>query len=844
MLTLANRLLDFHLDPRTGYWHLAPHGHAWPRLEEARLGAIYSTTLDDKPHTVYWDGELVGAEVETLSGVPTAHGPAAGLRVRARTGPAPAEAPLTVTLTFLLPEDRPFLLWQVVARNAGAQPMHLEVIDLLRIGPRFQARSGRGDVWHRARTFFRRETLEDPHPHGPAGALRLAPPDSAPPGELAFFSNGYQSWSFAGALHADDHQPSSIFGALGEPKALNLLTPQFRRRGRFSSDMFGVLADRTRGRGVVAGFTSQREQFSAVEVLLDPAAPSLRLTAQCDQVALAPGAARATDWAYVQLCDLAGSETLAEYAAAAARENEARVPAATPVGWCSWYHYFDRVTEADVLANLQAIGQTRASLPLDFVQIDDGFQAQVGDWFETKPTFGHGLRWLAAEITRQGHAPGLWLAPYMVRSDARLVREHPDWFLRHPNGRRVNAGFNWGRWCYGLDPTHPAVREHVRRLITTAVQEWGFPYLKLDFLYAAALPAQRYDPTLTRAQAMRQALTDIREAAGPDVFLLGCGCPLGSAVGVVDGMRVSTDVAPDWDPQLITPRLAPLLYREMDFVGVRNALRNTINRAPLHGRWWLNDPDCLLVRDHDTRLTEPEIRSLATVIGLSGGMFLVSDDMRRLAPDRLRYVAALLPVLGASATAPGWLDSDMPDLFVLPRPGVGDLGPWAVAGLFNWANAPAGRAASLRDLGLDPAADYWVADFWEGGHRRVGAGEPLRLTGLPAHGAHLVAVRPVRPGVPDLVASSFHFSQGGEVARWAAGPGRLEATLDLGRVAEGEWRLALPAAPTRVLLDNQPLAAADLGPGVYGLRFTVNRQAQLVVEWGRMERRGPQTGHN
>ena len=173
----------------------------------------------------------------------------------------------------------------------------------------------------------------------------------------------------------------------------------------------------------------------------------------------------------------------------------------------------------------------------------------------------------------------------------------------------------------------------------------------------------------------------------------------------------------------------------------------------------------------------------------------------------------------------------MPDVFVLRRPGFDDLGPWTVAGLFNWTGDAQDRELDRQALGLDPAADYWVSEFWDGEHRRLGAGEPLRLTALPPHGAHLLALRPVRPGVPELVASSFHFSQGGEVTRWVAGPGRLEATIDLGRVAEGEWRLALPGAPTAVLLDNQPLAATDLGQGVYSLRLAVNRQAPLTVLW-------------
>jgi alpha-galactosidase len=73
------------------------------------------------------------------------------------------------------------------------------------------------------------------------------------------------------------------------------------------------------------------------------------------------------------------------------------------------------------------------------VQVDDGFQAQVGDWFATKPTFPHGLRWLAEQVRARGQTPGLWLAPYMVRSVAQLLREHPDWFLRGPRGRHAGG---------------------------------------------------------------------------------------------------------------------------------------------------------------------------------------------------------------------------------------------------------------------------------------------------------------------------------------------------------------------------------------------------------------------
>jgi alpha-galactosidase len=35
-------------------------------------------------------------------------------------------------------------------------------------------------------------------------------------------------------------------------------------------------------------------------------------------------------------------------------------------------------------------------------------------------------------------------------------------------------------------------------------------------------------------------------------------------------------------------------------------VRNTINRMPMHGRWWINDPDCMLLRE-TTSFTPAEI---------------------------------------------------------------------------------------------------------------------------------------------------------------------------------------------------------------------------------------------
>ena len=61
--------------------------------------------------------------------------------------------------------------------------------------------------------------------------------------------------------------------------------------------------------------------------------------------------------------------------AAAAGVGPLRPP---PTAWCSWYHYFERVTQDDIEENLRAIDDL--GLDIDVVQIDDGYQAEIGDW--------------------------------------------------------------------------------------------------------------------------------------------------------------------------------------------------------------------------------------------------------------------------------------------------------------------------------------------------------------------------------------------------------------------------------------------------------------------------------
>lgn len=49
---------------------------------------------------------------------------------------------------------------------------------------------------------------------------------------------------------------------------------------------------------------------------------------------------------------------------------------------------------------------------------------------------------------------------------------------------------------------------------------------------------------------MHRAVKLIRDTAGKDIFIVGCGFPLGTAIGYVNAMRIGADVDKRWFPFL------------------------------------------------------------------------------------------------------------------------------------------------------------------------------------------------------------------------------------------------------------------------------------------------------
>lgn len=789
-IILANRHLALTVDMARGHYTLTSSIDELPARLDARTDMVYRPT-GARPRSA-WPGRVTHWRHQAIQDV---HGN--GLQVCFELTPLTRH--LGVQLQAQIYDHQPFVALRLVVSNHSAHPIAIESFSPVQALPRDR------------------------------GGVRLG----APGIPLSFFKNGYQAWSFAGALQADQTDVTTRLGPLSGPQLLNPLTPRSTQRGVFGSEMFALLGNVASGVGLVTGQLTSADQFTAIGTDCRREQAALQVICQADGVRLAPGEQMASEWVYLQIVDLRDDDPLADYAVAVGRQMRARVPAQVKTGWCSWYYFFQNVREEDFIANLDHLAQLQDELPLQVVQLDDGYQTDVGDWLSINDKFPHGLTWLSQQVKARGLTPGLWLAPFIVKPTARMEDEHPDWLLKDKRGRPVSSGYNWWQWTHALDMTHPGAQDYVRQVIETAVREWGFPYLKLDFLYAAALPARRYDSRTTRAQALRQGLELIRAAAGDETFLLGCGCPLGPGIGIFDANRIGPDVAPTWRPRVFGTQI--FFGQEPGLPAARNAIRNTLARSALHGRWWHNDPDCLLARSEpagkdEVGLTENEVCSLASIIGLSGGLVLSSDNLPALPPERRRYLTALLPALGQSAAPLDLLHSDLPDVYVLRMQREWD--EWVVVGLFNWADHPRRLALNLARLRLPAAPIYHAFDFWNERYYRVSGGQ-LVFDNVPPHGCHVVALRPAL-NKPQLIATTFHITMGGEITRFesslAENTGRL--TLDLGRTARGEVWLNLPGVrQARATCNAQPAPITSNLPGIWIVEANIISHGNIVVTW-------------
>jgi hypothetical protein len=522
------------------------------------------------------------------------------------------------------------------------------------------------------------------------------------------------------------------------------------------SYMWLAVADPQNRSGVVAGWLTSERGSGVVFTGVDQG--RVRLDAQIDygRLRLAAGQSETLE-TFALGCFEEARTGLEGWADAVARVYNIHLPP-QPVGYCTWYHAGasdeKRLAQQSTFAakHLKPFG-------LSFIQIDDGWQEGIKkngprkNFTSHRPTgpYPSGMKAAADDIKARGFVPGIWFMPFAGTFDDPWFNEHQDWFVK----RLGNGGpfdVNWGGTS--LDMTHPGARAYLREMVERLAHNWGYRYFKMDGLWTGSATEMRYindaykedqignavfhNPDKTNVEALRDGLKLVREAAGRDVFFLGCCAPqnmrsYGAAFGLLDAMRIGPDNKPQWPNLLRGP-----IY------GSRN--------YHLHGRIWYNDPDPVYVR---TTLPLSDARLICSWITLSGQLSVSSDAYAELPTERLDLLKRTMPAHGLRPRPVDLFEEPVPRIWLLTDDRRGPRRD--VIGLFNWGAEEVLLQFSLDQLGLSGQTEYVAFDYWS--NKALPPFKDQLQHTLPPRSCAIWAVRAVAEH-PLLLGTSRHITQG------------------------------------------------------------------------------------
>ncbi len=408
-------------------------------------------------------------------------------------------------------------------------------------------------------------------------------------------------------------------------------------------------------------------------------------------------------------------------------------------------------------------------------------------WLETNERFPSGHAGVAQKVRRAGMSPGVWTSCCLVNEE--IAHSQPDILVKDDWGRPIK-----GDWIgYILDCLPATLAKHVLPCYR-GLKEAGYTYFKTDtlrhLLYdalqkAANLGLLSNDDVQKRFRAY---MASARKGIGRKSYFLGSWGVLSEAVGTIDACRISMDANPTW-------------------AGLRMQLVESARWIHTQRILFTNDPDHICVR---AKLAWA--RSVASVVSLSGGLFMLSDPLAAYDADRLAMLRKCLPPLASQAGETGPLDATYPAFtwtklhgFAVPRENVvqaqdveladalnmageyesmNDDHPlsslWSIhldCGGRNWhvavrvGTVPL-KACTVRleNLGLCGAGRYHVFDFWAQKYLGCVSGE-LSCGAMELGDCQVLALVRVADH-PQLIASSRHVSMDAVSVRaheWSGG---------------------------------------------------------------------------
>ncbi|MDQ6419666.1 CBM35 domain-containing protein [Paenibacillus sp. LHD-117] len=368
------------------------------------------------------------------------------------------------------------------------------------------------------------------------------------------------------------------------------------------------------------------------------------------------------------------------------------VPSGVPVGWNSWGAYesslsYDKVVAVSdfVKANLQKTFNNKGNVYINMDSYWDNLTDQQ-------------LRDAVKKIRKNGQKAGIYYGPFVYWGDnmAQPVEgtdgkyTYGDIILRDSSGNPLPKVDG----AYAIDPTHPGSKQRVEYVFKKFL-DYGFEYIKIDFLSHGSFEGVHYDPQATTGiQAYNQGMAHINQTLKGRMFISASIAPLFPSQ-YAHARRISCDI--DGSLGRTEYQLNNLTYGFWQ--------NGTIYRY--------TDPDYMtLIKGGSYNAAQTRVNAAA----ISGTVFMSSDDvfnpeaqqlMKSLLTNKNVNEVALLgeafrPVEGNTGTSAA-------DVFVLQ-----DKKDVYLA-VFNYTNEPAAKQVDLgRAFGVKAGIKAELTDVWTG----------------------------------------------------------------------------------------------------------------------------------
>jgi autotransporter-associated beta strand protein len=296
-----------------------------------------------------------------------------------------------------------------------------------------------------------------------------------------------------------------------------------------------------------------------------------------------------------------------------------------------------------------------------------------------------------------GEKAGIYFGPFVVflaadqLTNTFIQGSTNTWLYSDAVLKDGNGNYEMSDGGFALDPTHPGTKDMINYFINLYTN-WGFDYIKMDFLSHGALEGVHYDPNVTTGiEAYNQGMQYVLNAINGRMFISESIAPL-FPYQYADSRRISCDAQ--------TSRIGDTEY-----------VMNSVSYG-----WWLdnlyqfNDPDVMVFANGaDTNEAQSRLISgavtglmldgddLSTTNGQNGALpFLTNPAI----DDVARVGQTFTPVEGNSG-------SSAENIFVRQ-----DGGTWHIA-VFNYTSGATNETVNLNRAGL-PAGFYVATNLWDG----------------------------------------------------------------------------------------------------------------------------------